>query len=344
MPSSSKAEFDEYMAQNRVFILGAGFSASAGIPLTSDLLRNSMRIFEVECNGIFQRVEGYAKELQWQTDDKPDFSQVSFSDLCTHLEFVELNEFAGGERWSNVGSREKLALRFYLAKCIAAVTPKADAIPNLYIEFAKQLHDRDLVISFNWDCLLELAILRVGKTYNYNFGDQGIQLIKPHGSINWRLNEPENLGVPSNTLQWQPIGFAQGLIEQEIWHTGRLLDGSVWNQYRPLGEVQPFLVLPGYGKAFDVRSNATLWYRPGFAFMASRDIYIIGLGLAEDDHFIRSFFLDRLPVGKRQIFIINPDKRASENYAFALRSKNSVLLNEGFTLEHVSMMSERLKI
>lgn len=344
MPNGSKANFDEYIRRSRVFILGAGFSAYAGIPLTSTLLRDAMRIFEVECNGIFQRVENYAGDLDWQAAGKPDFSTLSFSELCTHLEFVELSEFAGGERWSDEGSREKLALRFYLAKCIARATPHANAIPDLYVEFAKQLNDRDVIISFNWDCLLELAILSVGKSYNYNFGDNGIRLAKPHGSVNWRLNEPRNLNGPSNTLQWKPIGFAQGLIEQEIWHTTELLDSSVWEHYQPLGEVQPFLVLPGYGKAFDVRSNATLWYRPGFAFIASRDIYIVGLGLAKDDHFIRSFFLNSLPVGQRQIFIINPDELAAKNYAFALQDKKTLLLNEQFSLQHVSLMKQRMDV
>lgn len=343
MATDTKSNFDEYMRTSRVFILGAGFSAAAGIPLTSALLRDAMRIFETECNGIFLRVDGYARDLEWRVKGEIDYSRLSFSELCTHLEYVELSEYGGGERWSSEGSREKLALRFYLAKCIAQATPPAGAIPNLYIEFARQLNDRDVVISFNWDGLLELALLSVGKSYTYNFGDTGIKLAKLHGSINWRLNAPENLHGPVNTLGWEPIGFAAGLIEQEIWHTAELLNGEIWDQYASLEEVQPFLVLPGYGKAFDVRSNATLWYQPGFYFAASRDIYIIGLGLAPDDHFIRSFFLNYLPVSRRHLYIINPDKAAPGNYAFALQGEKSHLLNEAFSIKHIALMRERLE-
>ncbi len=344
MVTDIKSDFDEFMRGSRVFILGAGFSAAAGIPLTSTLLRDAMSIFKKECNGIFQRVDGYAQDLEWRTEGEIDYAKFSFSELCTHLEFVELSEYAGGERWSNEGSREKLALRFYLAKCIAKSTPPPHLIPNLYIEFAKQLSDRDVVISFNWDGLLELALLQAGKRFSYNFGATGISLAKPHGSINWRLNEPRNLRGPANTLGWEAIGFAKGFIEQEIWHTNALLDRSIWDYYNPLGEVQPFLVLPGYGKAFDVRSNATLWYRPGFAFVASRDIYIIGLGLAPDDHFVRSFFLNCFPVQGKHLYIINPDKMAPENYAFALQGQDSHLLNEAFSMDHVALMKRRLEI
>ncbi len=36
--------------RNRVFILGAGFSASAGVPLTTQLLHKAMNMFSSECN------------------------------------------------------------------------------------------------------------------------------------------------------------------------------------------------------------------------------------------------------------------------------------------------------
>ena len=67
-----------------------------------------------------------------------------------------------------------------------------------------------------------------------------------------------------------------------------------------------------YGKAFDVRALSLFWYKPGFAFSATHNVYIIGLSVAEDDFFIRSFFLDTLPfidsftdVAGRKIFIVN---------------------------------------
>lgn len=330
------------MRGSRVFILGAGFSVAAGVPLTSVLLKNSMSIFAEECDGIFQRVDGYVKDFEWRTAGEIDYSRISFSELCTHLEYVELSEYAGGERWSDEGSREKLALKFYLAKCIAKSTPPSQKIPSLYLEFAQQLNDRDVVISFNWDCLLEKAILAVGKTYSYNFEEGKIHLSKPHGSINWRLNAPKNLHGPINTLGWKPIGFAKGFIEQEIWQTNALMDVETWERYSPLGEVQPFLVLPGYGKAFDVRFNATLWYRPGFAFVASRDIYVIGLSLAQDDHFIRSFFQNCLPIEGRCLYVINPSDETRYSYEFALRGNDCHFLNEAFSHEHISLMNERL--
>ena len=344
--------FDKYVKKNRVFILGAGFSASAGVPLTAQLLHKAMNKFSSECNGIFQRVDGYAREsIEFYEDGDLDYEEIDFSGLCTFLEFIELREYGGGERWKNKGSREKLALKYYLAKTIAEYTPSQQDIPQLYIDFASQLHERDVVISFNWDGLLENALTAVGKQYTYNWGeDKAIKLCKLHGSVNWRLNEPNDLGTPVNTLGWSSLQFTDGMMDVDIYHTPKLLNYNTWKHYQPLREVEPFLVLPGYGKAFDVRSNSVLWYKPEFAFAATHDVYIIGLSLAPDDFFIRSLFLSNLPfihsysgVEGRKIFVINPDKKAEENYQFILSRGHTELMNERFSGEHVNFMRKRVE-
>ncbi len=341
--------FEKYVRKNRVFVLGAGFSAAAGIPLTEELLACAMKKFSIECHGIYSRVENYAKECTGSTGDDLDLSAISFSELCTFLEFVELREYGGGERWCENGSREKLALRFYLAKTIAERTPSTSSLPQLYIDFAAQLHERDIVISLNWDGLLEVALETVGKTFTYNFSDEkAIKLCKLHGSVNWRLGEPNQWGKPVNTLGWQSLKFTEGMMNREIYHALSLLRFSTWHHYGPLGELDPFLVLPGYGKAFDVRANAALWYKPEFAFATTHDVFIIGLSLALDDFFVRSFFLSNLPyinafsgVDGRRIFIINPDKAAASNYDFVLRHGHAELMNTPFSSEHIELMANR---
>lgn len=337
---------ENYKSRGRVFILGAGFSAEARIPLTAPLLYKAMQKFSQECPGIYERVNNYAKECVGDVDNAVDYSKAGFfSDLCSFLEFIELREWGGGERWSDAGSKEKLALRFYLAKTIAEYTPVANNVPDLYIEFAKQLAPMDTVISFNWDCLLEVAILRVGKTYSYNLrNEKAVRLAKLHGSVNWRLGEPNSFGTPTNYLKWEPLGFSSkdgGMLGKDIFHTGKLMDYHAWNYFEPLGELEPFLVLPGYGKAFDVRANAWLWYKPELAFAGVQNIFIIGMGLSHDDFFIRSYFLSNLPfLTDRKIHIVNPAPKAEEDYAFILAKGHAELWREPFSSKHVKMMED----
>jgi hypothetical protein len=87
---------EQYVRKNRVFILGAGFSAAAGVPLTAALLDKTMKKFSAECPGTFKRVDGYAKTSTENTEGEVDYSSVDFSDLCTFLEYIELREYGGG--------------------------------------------------------------------------------------------------------------------------------------------------------------------------------------------------------------------------------------------------------
>ncbi len=58
----------------RVFILGAGFSAAAGVPLTGELLQSTLLKFSAESPGIYRRLEGYALEALSQGDGPLDVS------------------------------------------------------------------------------------------------------------------------------------------------------------------------------------------------------------------------------------------------------------------------------
>lgn len=338
----------ETILKSRVFILGAGFSASAGIPMIGQLLTEGMKLFKCECPGIYERVTGYAATCFCLDDDQEtDYTQLKFADLCTFLEYIELREYGGGERWTVHGSREKLAFRYYLSKAIANSTPSISRIPELYIQFAKQLKKMDVIITFNWDPLLEVALEKIGKSYCYNNAEEAeIQIYKLHGSINWRLGYPK-----SSKFSWKPLSFPKALMKEDVFYCKELINSSFWKGTEPLlGEVEPFLVLPGSGKAYDVRAIAPLWYKPEFAFAFTHDVYIIGLSLTSDDFFIKSFFIDNLPyikshsgIPERKIIIINPDKRIVDNYSFISNKDNVNFIFEKFSLEHIKFMQNRLE-
>ena len=180
-----------------------------------------------------------------------DYSRLGFQQLCDFLEYIELSEYAGGERWSDAGCKEKLGLRYFLAKAIAKSTPTPADLPSLYLEFSEQLHDGDMVITFNWDTLLEIALLQVGKQFTYNGEtDDSIKISKLHGSINWRIGMPEWQFKPSNYLDWKPLGYANEVHKTEIFYTDKLIHPETWDNFGIGEEVQPFLILPGYGKSF----------------------------------------------------------------------------------------------
>ncbi|HET6203339.1 MAG TPA: hypothetical protein VFI25_11115 [Planctomycetota bacterium] len=334
--------FGDFIRPRRLFILGAGFSAGAGIPMTGEILAGAMKRFREEEPGPFERVDGQVRARYRLDKSDPDYANLPLAEICTFLHYRELREHGGGERFADAGSGENLSLRYFLAKEVASRTPLRGAIPPIYRRFAEQLHPGDIIISFNWDTLLELALEAVGKPYSYQVTNDRIPVLKFHGSINWRVGLPKR---PAS--RWRPLGFATGAVQEEIYCREALVDPRSWRRaQRVFGEVEPFIVLPGLGKAFDVRRLAHLWYKPEYAFAFSHDIFMIGLGLARDDFIVDCFLRDNLPylegcssVPGRRIVVINPDLKVAEQYDFLAGVPNVEFRCECFSDHHIDLMA-----
>lgn len=314
----------------RLFVLGAGFSAGAGIPMTHSLLSGALEIMKEECTGIYQRIENSAQTCF--ENDLPLSDQcldaAGFSKLSSFLHYIEMRNSGGGDRWSDAGDRELLTLKYFISKKISQITP--DTLPELYLKFAEQLDCYDHVMSFNWDCLLEKALQAVGKKYTYNPFDMDwcnpntVRVIKMHGSINWTLPHDTQ---PDSRI-YKPIGFEPNFGLDRVFYSEALMQPRTWQNNDWLMKtnaskllVQPFIILPGIGKSYDVRKLASFWDRPSGAFYCSRDVYIIGLSLSEDDFFVRFLFLESLPLSdwkgiQRQTVIINPSPEDIAHYSF----------------------------
>jgi hypothetical protein len=78
-----------------------------------------------------------------------------------------------------------------------------------YDSFVSSLEPDATVVSFNWDVLLELSLIKAGKSFRYLPGGAGlyILLLKPHGSINWfALLDRELLMIDTSTSNVDVIG------------------------------------------------------------------------------------------------------------------------------------------
>lgn len=323
------------LRNGRIFFLGAGFSAGAGVPLTNALLPLAAKLFRQEAPGLYQRVGNYADQVDVNLSGSPDAEDLAR--LCTHLEFIELREHAGGERFSSDGSREKLALKFFLAKAIALSTPDVTNIPAHYIDFARALTPSDIVVTFNWDLLLERAIDQSGGSYCYSFQPDKVHVVKLHGSINWVNNTPVAFGRHRRDFNYRPLGFMEGMVDNEVYCSDELANKHVWLDTKPLvDQVKPLLVLPGYGKAFDVRLLATLWYRIEFLNLRGGGVSIIGLNVSQDDFVVESLFRylfrDVFSDGMT-VHVLNPDPEAQSRFRSFNAGLNLQCSEQMFTAE-----------
>jgi hypothetical protein len=344
------------MKKTRLFILGAGFSAGAGIPMTNQLLPDALELMRGECPGIYERIENSA-QIFFQNNlgllDQ-NLDAQGFSNLCSSLHYIEMRNFGGSERWSEDGDREILTLKYFLSKKIAQVTP--ENIPDQYLEFAKELDCYDAIITFNWDCLLEKAILAVGKKFTYNYSEIDwcddnkndlIYIQKMHGSINWNLGKSHS---DNGFGMYEHLAFKQNFNSNSIFYSKQLMSFTPWNNdndylssFEQAGDrfLQPFIILPGIGKSFDVRKLASIWDRPSVAFASRRDVYIIGFSLDHDDFFARHMFYESLPIEdwssagiSRDTILINPSEKDLLNYNF-IPDDTKIVRQKSFDLEDV---------
>ena len=186
---------------------------------------------------------------------------------------------------------EKLALKFFLAKAIALNTPPGSELPEHYLSFARSLTPNDIIVTFNWDLLLESAIECVGGEYCYNYEVGKIHIVKLHGSINWVNNTPQKMRQDRPDFGYRPLGFTGGMMDNEVFCSNELHRAENWHLAMSLvDEVQPMIILPGYGKAFDVRSLSILWYRLEALAIRKGGVSIIGLNVSHDDFIVESLF------------------------------------------------------
>ncbi len=172
------------MSNQTVFVLGAGFSSLAGIPLMDELRDEVL------------------------TDPRiQDLPALTGQDKRSSLEEILL-DLRKGANESATQAHDAL-----LNASLCLLWKKHQMMPDLpeaYSRFARVAGDSVGIVSLNWDLVCELALYTADINWSYST-DPGIPVVKPHGSINW-TNHPQ---IPKK--KWKSgNGFAQIDDERSI--------------------------------------------------------------------------------------------------------------------------------
>lgn len=175
---------------------------------------------------------------------------------------------------------------------------------------AMRMHSGDSVVSFNYDCLIDRSLQRVaGKkwkpdsAYGFppafgaeswaippsagSFAKFGVQLLKPHGSLNWIRRPDGSLGLSAD--EFSP-------------------DAS---------EVQ--IVPPSMSKDFESEPFGDVWMKTRIALRGARALMVIGYSLPQADSYTKSAL--RLECQSLDLLVlVNPDESANERLVEAVKS------------------------
>ncbi|MEC0271565.1 nSTAND3 domain-containing NTPase [Peribacillus frigoritolerans] len=170
-----KALLNEVRVNNAVVVVGAGISFEPGMPLGNQL---APTVWEVVRSfpDIDKKFEGVGSTKNRIGED--------FENIKKAFSYIEENE-------------EALTMFKLIFKNI---NDKIDIAPEIHKNIARLVHEKffELIVSFNWDSLLEMSW---SKLYGTHINANKIALIKPHGDVldkkrSWVLpNSPGKVSV-----------------------------------------------------------------------------------------------------------------------------------------------------
>lgn len=308
-----------------VYVVGAGFSAGLGYPLTANLLVEVWPMLRPDLQRRLRKV------IEFHHPNFRPARNTSFPYIETLLTEISVNLDMFGASRRIEGSFRRDELREIQAELLTDIAhwfhglyEKAQKVPWLEKVTALIRQERATVISFNWDLILDHGLFdgQIGPSmYGLGAADRpGPCLLKPHGSLNWYLG-----------TQAQPIKDTKKVRI----HPGKGKSTEVW-AFLPPRDVKtsnermytPFIVPPTFVKDFSHPVSAELWRQCAEALNIASRIVFLGYSLPEADlqarfifrcgfhnqtaGTIRSKKTRNQPTGAAQVTLISPDSNAAK--------------------------------
>lgn len=311
-----------------VYVIGAGFSAGLGYPLTSDLL---MRLWERLDLSFGEKL---ARVIRFH---HPGFDPARFSsfpnveqllsEMLVNEELYDASrQYEGKFTKANLQNLQRellLKIAEWFHDLSTAVTPSAPTVPWLKT-FRERVHrESAAVISFNWDLILdELLFGKEIDAASYGFSKRatgGAILLKPHGSLNWfEESQGRFLKDKKRTLLFEENGgdsvYAFREFRAPVSKRGRV--------YTPL------IIPPVYLKNFKKPVFKDLWNNCTVTLSTPKKVVFLGYSMpAADLHaqfIMRCGFHNqvegelarsgrrRTPTDPSEVVIVNPDRGAAQ--------------------------------
>jgi SIR2-like domain len=187
-------------ALKRVFILGAGFSKPAGMPLATGLL--PLLIDKLEHDEMREWLDGMRERVAWLSgnDRAPGSFALNIEQVFHYAHFdIEVHRLK--QHPAPVGRGDGPCTPWTQAESLHAwLSDLEETLCDVILEcdeksdlasikrWARIVNERDAVLTFNYDTLVERALAQEGKAWNHGTGrddDAGITVFKLHGSIDW---------------------------------------------------------------------------------------------------------------------------------------------------------------
>jgi len=242
-----------------MYLLGAGFSKPAGLPLASQLVPLVLEVADAylstddgysHLRKAFERYETFLEE----TDPATEFDLEAFG---AWLDWEHTLRLKGGDTFSEYGNEAGLQLRWAIGKVLFDRCPSE--IPPLYLDFARRLTTHDRILTLNYDLVLERALDAVGLPYR-RFPGRYSEVYESH--CVWDPDQPDELVINKlhGSLDWT---YFSGRETDQALGLGSLVEGP-----RPEDDaLADVAVIPPHSLS-SYYTNRHLWWRNPTLLMA----------------------------------------------------------------------------
>lgn len=310
-------------------MIGAGFSAGLGYPLTSDLL---FRLWEmIDDDSFKEKLENVIRFHHpgfrpARFASFPNVEQLLSEMLVNEQLFDSSRQYKGNFTRADLQNLQKdlllkIAGWFHeISKTVERNEPQTAWLK----QFREQVRNENAaIISFNWDLELERLLFEGDlddSTYGFSRGSSNQPiLLKPHGSLNWFEEEQGKFLKDSKRVQ---IFASKGKDAVYAFLKFRLPVSKRGRAFTPL------IVPPVYLKNFEKPVFRTLWGNCTSVLSTAKRIVFLGYSMPTAD--IHAQFIMRcgfhnqregelgkagkrkMATGSAEVLVVNPDRRAAE--------------------------------
>jgi len=312
------------LPNNRLFVLGAGFSKLAGLPLGHELLEE-VRIRIRDHHRIYNWDGPLEKEIREWKELYPD-NELSLESVFAYSHRKHFLQLIGADEHFSHGSRSIVFARKAIQSILIESTP-IDAPPP-YSDFASRLTPNDTVITLNYDTLLEEVLESAEIPYSLTpewwldneqaenpkrfSKPQYVEVLKLHGSIDWydrnyylqsrayadnnpmEVPDEDPLFGPNRTVPTEALsrGKVAGVHGEEI--LSRVYRVPNHRQHFPVTPkhymVVPFLLPPAYDKLLGNDPIRDIWRDLHRSFETYSSITFIGYSMPKYDEYAYEAF------------------------------------------------------
>lgn len=305
--------------RNRIFVLGAGFSKPAGLPLCFELFEQVLEKARHKYGGkdgfvLDADLENYIEYQFKRKGKKISEKEVSFEDFISYLDIEHFLKLKGRDHWSDEGN----VSQFIIKNSICDVLSMQESLMSqedfrLYEEFAKNLKPRDVIITFNYDTILERTFSRMKipyRLYPTKFDGEDdnkeVILLKMHGSIDWfdksiydkkkrayrqyKPPMPVRYNVFAREYDYFPLKKIVGKHHPKESPLAKIYRASDIRYYLSTSNLSiesPLIISPSHSKMVYLNPLTEFWYGFNNFGIGHGTVIIIGFSLPEHDEYIR---------------------------------------------------------